>query len=188
MLESARSANARGEVWMGMDMQKALFLMLMLGFLVKLPAVPFHTWLPDAHVQAPTGGSMLLAGVMLKMGAYGMMRLPVAMFPDALLFYQDLVMFIGLVSLVWGAVVCLGQTNLKRMVVFFSITHGGNPLGYRKHATHRICCRFVHDDSLMASSPQCCSQYACCQASLSFNGNRFNAWDGKSGVHLWQST
>ena len=139
MLESARSANARGEVWMGMDMQKALFLMLMLGFLVKLPAVPFHTWLPDAHVQAPTGGSMLLAGVMLKMGAYGMMRLPVAMFPDALLFYQDLVMFIGLVSLVWGAVVCLGQTNLKRMVAYSSVSHMGvillgiasmQPIGY----------------------------------------------------------
>ena len=82
---------------------------------------------------------MLLAGVMLKMGAYGMMRLPVAMFPDALLFYQDLVMFIGLVSLVWGAVVCLGQTNLKRMVAYSSVSHMGvillgiasmQPIGY----------------------------------------------------------
>ena len=87
--------------------------MLMIGFLVKLPAVPFHTWLPDAHVQAPTGGSMLLAGVMLKMGAYGMFRLPISLFPHALYHFQLALMIIGMVSLVWGAIVCLGQTNLK---------------------------------------------------------------------------
>ena len=139
LIDSARSGNLDGGTWLGMDMQKAIFLMLMLGFLVKLPAVPFHTWLPDAHVQAPTGGSMLLAGVMLKMGAYGMMRLPVAMFPDAVMFYQDLIMIIGLVSLVWGSIVCLGQTNLKRMVAYSSVSHMGiillgiasmQPIGY----------------------------------------------------------
>ena len=96
-------------------MQKVLFVMLMLGFLVKLPSVPFHTRLPDAHVQAPTGGSMLLAGVMLKMGAYGMFRLPLAMFPHALEYFQLALMLFGMVSLVWGAIVCLGQTNLKNM-------------------------------------------------------------------------
>ena len=83
-------------------MQKIIFAMLMLGFLVKLPAVPFHTLLPDAHVQAPTGGSMLLAGVMLKMGAYGMFRLPIALFPHALEYFQLVLMAIGMVSLVWG--------------------------------------------------------------------------------------
>jgi len=139
LFSSAVAYNLGDNIFLGMDMQKVLFVLLMLGFLVKLPAVPFHTWLPDAHVQAPTGGSMLLAGVMLKMGAYGMMRLPVALFPDALMYYQDCIMAIGLISLVWGALVCLGQTNLKRMVAYSSVSHMGvillgiasmQPLGY----------------------------------------------------------
>ena len=135
---AALNGNSNG-VWLGLEMQKALFLMMMLGFLVKLPAVPFHTWLPDAHVQAPTGGSMLLAGVMLKMGAYGMFRLPVTLFPHALSEYQDLLMIVGMVALVWGAFVCLGQTNLKKMIAYSSVSHMGiivlgiatmQPLGY----------------------------------------------------------
>ncbi len=139
LFTNALAANEGDGVFLGKDMQNILFAMLMLGFLVKLPAVPFHTWLPDAHVQAPTGGSMLLAGVMLKMGAYGMLRLPVALFPDALIFYQDIIMAIGLISLVWGAIVCLGQTNLKRMVAYSSVSHMGiillgiasmQPIGY----------------------------------------------------------
>ena len=139
LFSNAQAYNLGDNVFLGKDMQYVLFAMLMIGFLVKLPAVPFHTWLPDAHVQAPTGGSMLLAGVMLKMGAYGMLRLPVALFPDALVFYQDIIMIIGLVSLVWGAVVCLGQTNLKRMVAYSSVSHMGvillgiasmQPIGY----------------------------------------------------------
>ncbi|MDG1557257.1 MAG: NADH-quinone oxidoreductase subunit M [Candidatus Poseidoniaceae archaeon] len=124
LVESATLANQDG--WfMGESMQKVLFVMLMLGFLVKLPAVPFHTWLPDAHVQAPTGGSMLLAGVMLKMGAYGMFRLPLSMFPHALQHFQLALMIFGMVSLVWGAIVCLGQTNLKKMVAYSSVSHMG---------------------------------------------------------------
>ncbi|CAI8162308.1 MAG: NAD(P)H-quinone oxidoreductase chain 4 1 [Methanobacteriota archaeon] len=139
LFSNALAYNLGDGVFLGMDMQKLLFVLLMIGFLVKLPAVPFHTWLPDAHVQAPTGGSMLLAGVMLKMGAYGMLRIPIAIFPDALMYYQDWIMAIGLISLVWGAVVCLGQTNLKRMVAYSSVSHMGvillgiasmQPLGY----------------------------------------------------------
>ena len=117
--------NSGGNWYLGANIQKVLFVMLMLGFLVKLPAVPFHTWLPDAHVQAPTGGSMLLAGVMLKMGAYGMFRLPLSLFPHALQYFQLALMIIGMVSLVWGAIVCLGQTNLKKMVAYSSVSHMG---------------------------------------------------------------
>ena len=124
MVVQASGANANG-VWLGLEVQKVLFIMLMLGFLVKLPAAPFHTWLPDAHVQAPTGGSMMLAGVMLKMGAYGMFRLPISLFPHALEEFQFVIMMIGLVSLVWGAIVCLGQTNLKKMVAYSSVSHMG---------------------------------------------------------------
>ncbi len=121
----AQAANAGGAWFLGESLQKLLFVMLMIGFLVKLPAVPFHTWLPDAHVQAPTGGSMLLAGVMLKMGAYGMFRLPLALFPHAAEHFQFWLLTIGMVSLVWGAVVCLGQTNLKKMVAYSSVSHMG---------------------------------------------------------------
>ncbi len=124
MVTEANGANSSG-VWLGLEVQKALFIMLMLGFLVKLPAAPFHTWLPDAHVQAPTGGSMLLAGVMLKMGAYGMFRLPISLFPHALEEFRFVIMLIGLISLVWGAIVCLGQTNLKKMVAYSSVSHMG---------------------------------------------------------------
>ncbi len=139
ILTYAANQNANGEVFLGKNLQYILFAMLMIGFLVKLPAVPFHTWLPDAHVQAPTGGSMLLAGVMLKMGAYGMLRIPIAIFPDAVIFYQDIIMAIGLISLVWGSIVCLGQTNLKKMVAYSSVSHMGvillgiasmQPIGY----------------------------------------------------------
>ena len=121
----AQAANAGGSWFLGESLQKILFVMLMIGFLVKLPAVPFHTWLPDAHVQAPTGGSMLLAGVMLKMGAYGMFRLPLAFFPHAAEHFQFWLLTFGMVSLVWGAVVCLGQTNLKKMVAYSSVSHMG---------------------------------------------------------------
>jgi NADH-quinone oxidoreductase subunit M len=125
MTNNAQMAANDGSVWLGESMQNALFLMLMLGFLVKLPAVPFHTWLPDAHVQAPTSGSMVLAGVMLKMGAYGMFRLPLTLFPHALAEYQYLLLAIGMISLVYGSIVCLGQTNLKRMVAYSSVSHMG---------------------------------------------------------------
>ena len=88
MAIGAQAAANADIAWLGIDMQKALFLMFLLGFLVKLPAVPFHTWLPDAHVQAPTAGSMLLAGVMLKMGGYGLFRVCATLFPEALHEYQ----------------------------------------------------------------------------------------------------
>ena len=119
----AQSANAGG-IWLE-NLHLIIFAMLMVGFLVKLPAAPFHTWLPDAHVQAPTGGSMLLAGVMLKMGAYGMFRIPATLFPHALEHFQFVLMLFGFVSLVYGAIVCLGQTNLKKMVAYSSVSHMG---------------------------------------------------------------
>lgn len=126
LLEITNIANAAnsGGVWLE-NLHLIIFAMLMIGFLVKLPAAPFHTWLPDAHVQAPTGGSMLLAGVMLKMGAYGMFRIPATLFPHALEHFQFVLMLFGFVSLVYGAIVCLGQTNLKKMVAYSSVSHMG---------------------------------------------------------------
>jgi len=102
-----------------------VWLLLLIGFATKMPSVPVHTWLPDAHVQAPTAGSMLLAGVMLKMGAYGFLRVAVAIFPESTLTFVPLLVFLGMASLVYGSVVCLGQTNLKRMVAYSSVSHMG---------------------------------------------------------------
>ena len=106
-------------------LRSIVFLLMLIGFATKLPSVPVHTWLPDAHVEAPTAGSMLLAGVMLKMGAYGFLRLGVTLFPDQVIEFQTLLIVLGMVSLVYGAVVCLGQINLKRMVAYSSVSHMG---------------------------------------------------------------
>jgi len=106
-------------------MQSLVFLLLLIGFATKMPSVPVHTWLPDAHVEAPTAGSMLLAGVMLKMGAYGFIRLSVTLFPESIIKYQWLLVLLGMVSLVYASWVCLGQTNLKRLVAYSSVSHMG---------------------------------------------------------------
>ncbi len=102
-----------------------VWLLLLIGFATKMPSVPVHTWLPDAHVQAPTAGSMLLAGVMLKMGAYGFLRIAVSLFPESTVIFIPLLVILGMTSLVYGAWVCVGQTNLKRMVAYSSVSHMG---------------------------------------------------------------
>ncbi|MCK9620791.1 MAG: NADH-quinone oxidoreductase subunit M [Methylobacter sp.] len=102
---------------------------LMLGFFiaftVKLPAVPFHTWLPDAHTQAPTGGSVILAGVMLKTGAYGLLRFVIPLFPDAAHRFAPVAMTLGAVSVLYAAVMAFAQSDLKRLIAYTSISHMG---------------------------------------------------------------
>ena len=102
-----------------------VWMLLLIGFATKMPSVPVHTWLPDAHVQAPTAGSMILAGVMLKMGAYGFLRVAVTAFPESTVVFTPLLVFLGMASLVYGAWVCMGQSNLKRMVAYSSVSHMG---------------------------------------------------------------
>ena len=102
-----------------------VWILLLIGFATKMPSVPVHTWLPDAHVQAPTAGSMLLAGVMLKMGAYGFLRVAVSLFPESTVVFTPILVILGMSSLVYGAWVCMGQTNLKRMVAYSSVSHMG---------------------------------------------------------------
>ena len=123
---SASAANAAGSSFLGgLGMQRFVFLLFLIGFLTKLPSVPVHTWLPDAHVQAPTAGSMLLAGVMLKMGGYGLLRFGLLLFPGAVIDFRLVLIIFGMISVVYGAFVCLGQTNLKRMIAYSSISHMG---------------------------------------------------------------
>jgi NADH-quinone oxidoreductase subunit M len=102
---------------------------LMLGFLiafvVKLPAVPFHPWLPDAHTEAPTAGSVILAGLLLKTGAYGLLRFVLPLFPDAAASIAPTVMVIAVVGIIYGAVLAFGQTDLKRLVAYTSVSHMG---------------------------------------------------------------
>jgi NADH-quinone oxidoreductase subunit M len=104
-------------------------LLLMLGFsaafAVKLPAVPFHTWLPDAHTEAPTAGSVILAGLLLKTGAYGLIRFVLPLFPEAAHVMAPVAMVMGVVGIIYGALLAFAQTDLKRLVAYTSVSHLG---------------------------------------------------------------
>ena len=102
-----------------------LFLGFFVAFAVKVPLVPLHTWLPDAHTEAPTAGSVLLAGVLLKVGTYGLVRFNLALFPEASRYFADLVSILAVVGIVYGAVVALIQTDIKRLVAYSSVSHLG---------------------------------------------------------------
>jgi NADH-quinone oxidoreductase subunit M len=103
----------------------ALMLGFFVAFAVKLPAFPFHSWLPDAHSQAPTAGSVDLAGVLLKTGAYGLMRFCVPLFPHASASFADVAMLLGVIGIVYGALLAMMQTDIKRLVAYTSISHMG---------------------------------------------------------------
>jgi NADH-quinone oxidoreductase subunit M len=105
--------------------QAFLFLALFFGFGVKFPIVPFHTWLPDAHVEAPTGGSVLLAGLLLKLGGYGLIRWAVLVLPSGFHVDQPILFFVAFLSIAWGSILSLAQRDLKRMVAYSSINHMG---------------------------------------------------------------
>ena len=102
-----------------------IFALLFIGFAVKLPVWPLHTWLPDAHTDAPTAVSVMLAGVLLKMGGYGMIRVSASMFPDVISDVAWLLAAAGMINVLYGAVVTLRQTDLKRLIAFSSVSHMG---------------------------------------------------------------
>ena len=103
----------------------AIFFLLFIGFAVKLPLFPLHTWLPDAHTDAPTAVSVMLAGVLIKMGGYGLIRICVSIFPETAESYAPLLLSLALVSIIYGAAITLRQRDLKRLIAYSSISHMG---------------------------------------------------------------
>src|SRR5918999_470774 len=104
---------------------RLLFLAFFVAFAVKVPLFPLHTWLPDAHTEAPTAGSVILAGVLLKIGAYGLIRFNLTLFPDASAYFRGFVSVLAVIGIVYGAVVALIQTDVKRLVAYSSGSHLG---------------------------------------------------------------
>jgi NADH-quinone oxidoreductase subunit M len=156
------------------DFAMLTFAALAVGFLVKMPSVPFHTWLPDAHVQAPTAGSVLLAGVLLKMGSYGLMRIALPILGDAftahhavalgpLAFwwsYQWVFFVLGTVSVLYGAFLCLAQDDLKSLIAYSSVSHMGmvtlalatlTPLGFAGAAFMNVAHGIISAGLFMAA-------------------------------------
>jgi len=113
------------EASIGLTAQKLIFIAFFLAFAVKIPMWPVHTWLPDAHVEAPTGGSVVLAAIMLKMGGYGFLRFSLPIAPDASLFFADAMIVLSLIAIVYIGFVALIQEDMKKLIAYSSISHMG---------------------------------------------------------------
>jgi NADH-quinone oxidoreductase subunit M len=107
------------------DLQYWVFLAFFVGFAIKVPMFPFHTWLPDAHVEAPTAGSVILAGVLLKMGTYGFVRFSLPMFPWATMHFLKPMLILSLIGIIYGALVAMMQKDMKSLVAYSSVSHLG---------------------------------------------------------------
>ena len=110
---------------MGMNFAKVIFTAFFIGFAIKVPIWPFHTWLPDAHVEAPTAVSVILAGVLLKMGAYGMLRISIPIFPGAMQYFAYAIGILGVINILYGAYCAMAQDDLKKLVAYSSVSHMG---------------------------------------------------------------
>lgn len=114
-----------GKLWWGFESLKVIWILLFIAFAIKVPIFPFHTWLPLAHVEAPTAVSVILAGVLLKMGTYGLLRISYPMLPDGAVWFAGALAVLAMINIIWGALCALAQTDLKKMVAYSSINHMG---------------------------------------------------------------
>ncbi len=124
MVELLQSDNAAA-TFLSRSLQMVCFVFFFVAFAIKVPVWPFHTWLPDAHVEAPTAVSVILAGVLLKMGTYGMLRISWPMFPEATQYFALPVAILGLIAIIYGALVSMAQKDLKKLVAYSSVSHMG---------------------------------------------------------------
>jgi len=108
-----------------LSFQDLVWLAFAISFAIKVPMFPFHTWLPDAHTDAPTAGSVILAGVLLKMGTYGFLRFNLPMFPEASKHFVPLVFVLAIIAIIYGAMVCMVQPDMKRLIAYSSVSHMG---------------------------------------------------------------
>lgn len=108
-----------------LTLQYWLFLAFFIAFAVKVPMFPVHTWLPDAHTEAPTAGSVILAGVLIKMGAYGFLRFSIPLFPDAARLFSLPIIVLSVIAIIYGAFVCFAQKDMKRLIAYSSVSHMG---------------------------------------------------------------
>ena len=113
------------EVTYPYDLQWWVFVAFFLGFAIKVPVFPFHTWLPDAHVEAPTAGSVILAGVLLKMGTYGFLRFNLPLLPDASIAFTPFILVLSVAGIIYGAFLAMAQTDIKKLVAYSSVSHLG---------------------------------------------------------------
>jgi NADH-quinone oxidoreductase subunit M len=125
LLELARIGQGRSGTPFSEFVQITAFILLFIGFAIKVPVFPFHTWLPDAHVEAPTPISMILAGVLLKMGGYGIIRIAFPICPLGAYYAAHALVLLGVISIIYGAFAALAQTDFKRMVAYSSVSHMG---------------------------------------------------------------
>ncbi len=116
---------ALSQIQYPVKLQYMLFMAFFAAFAVKVPMFPFHTWLPDAHTEAPTAGSVILAGVLIKMGAYGFLRFSMPMFPDATRFFTGPILALSIIAIIYGALICFAQKDFKRLIAYSSVSHMG---------------------------------------------------------------